>query len=69
MTDAARLQHRLDRIAQAHAKDVDDHGGTFGDCAECDRPWPCPTYVWATTDRNSLAAPWNPAHDGGDGTT
>jgi hypothetical protein len=58
-----KLRYRLARIAEAHVKDVDEHGGTFGDCAECDQPWPCPTYVWATTDRDALAAPWHPTED------
>lgn len=53
---------RLERIAQAHRKHVDHHGGTWGECAECGEQWPCPTYVWATTDRSPLAA-WDPADD------
>lgn len=54
---------RLDRIAQAHAKEVLEHGLTSGDCTECGWSWPCPTYVWATTDRDSVVDPWNPADD------
>lgn len=50
------------RIAAAHRKYVDNHGGTDGDCAECGHVWPCPTYVWATTDRTSVD-PWNPIDD------
>jgi len=53
---------RLERIAEAHCKQVDDHGGTTGDCNECGWTWPCPTYVWSTSDRDSLAT-WNPADD------
>jgi len=50
------------RIAEAHSKHVDEHGGTMGACNECSWHWPCPTYVWATTDRNYLAC-WDPADD------
>lgn len=52
----------IDRIAEAHRKNVDEHGGTSGDCNECGWSWPCPTYVWATSDRDSLAC-WNPSDD------
>lgn len=53
---------RLGRIADAHRKDVDEHGGTFGLCVECGWAHPCPTYVWATTDRD-LNATWDPRDD------
>ncbi|MEE4540968.1 hypothetical protein V2S66_03170 [Streptomyces sp. V4-01] len=53
---------RLDRIAEAHVKHIDAHGGTTGDCVECGEQWPCPTNVWATTDRNPDAT-WDPADD------
>lgn len=56
------LAARLARIAQAHTQHVDQHGGTTGDCTECGEPSPCPTSVWATTDRDPLAA-WDPADD------
>ncbi|WP_432091054.1 hypothetical protein [Streptomyces sp. NRRL F-5630] len=59
---------RLARIAEAHSKDAASGGMTSGDCAECGHPWPCPTYTWATTDRDPLAT-WDPADDetpGGD---
>lgn len=56
------LDGRLERIAQAHHKYVDASGGTWGRCTECDLVWPCPTYVWATDDRNFLQ-PWDPADD------
>jgi hypothetical protein len=52
----------LERIAEAHRKNVDQHGGTDGMCSECNRRWPCPTYVWASSPRDSLAC-WNPADD------
>lgn len=52
----------LDRIAEAHHKHVDQHGGTSGDCNECGWTWPCPTYTWATSDRDPLAC-WNPRDD------
>ncbi|MFF5778131.1 hypothetical protein ACFY7Y_14420 [Streptomyces virginiae] len=56
---------RLARIAEAHAKDETAHGMTSGYCNDCEQRWPCPTYVWATTDRNTLAA-WDPADDEAD---
>lgn len=45
-----RVEQRMARIAEAHQKAVDEHGGTWGDCAECGHAWPCPTYRWATED-------------------
>ncbi len=56
------VQTRLYRIAYAHQKYFDGHGGTDGDCHECGHVWPCPTFVWATTDR-SVLDPWNPMDD------
>ncbi|WP_319052656.1 hypothetical protein [Streptomyces europaeiscabiei] len=53
---------RLARIAEAHSKDVGEGGLTSGDCTECGHPHPCPTYTWATTDRDPLAT-WDPADD------
>jgi hypothetical protein len=53
---------RLARIAGAHSKQVDSHGGTDGYCVECDETWPCPTWTWATTDRDPNAT-WDPADD------
>lgn len=53
---------RLARIAEAHSKDVGPGGLTSGDCTECGHAWPCPTYTWATTDRDPLAT-WDPADD------
>lgn len=60
--ELTRLQDRLDRIAEAHTKQVDRHGGTWGVCCECDHKWPCPTNVWATTDRDFLNC-WDPADE------
>lgn len=60
--DVDNVQVRLDRIADAHQKYVDALGGTDGECRECRDFWPCPTYVWATTDRVSTD-PWNPRDD------
>lgn len=54
---------RLARIAEAHHKHVDQHGGTYGECNECNQSWPCPTYDWATTERHHLAT-WDPRDDG-----
>jgi hypothetical protein len=53
---------RLGRIAEAHSEHLGDGGFTFGDCNECGHVWPCPTYAWATTDRDPLAT-WDPADD------
>jgi hypothetical protein len=50
---------RLARIAQAHVKYVGPAGLTSGLCVECELPWPCPTYVWATEDRDACAT-WHP---------
>lgn len=53
---------RLSRIAQAHKKDVDEHGGTHGLCVECYQTWGekgCPTYRWATEDLDVLGT-WDP---------
>jgi hypothetical protein len=43
---------RLARIAEAHRKHVGPAGLTSGNCLECAEGWPCPTYTWATTDRD-----------------
>lgn len=53
---------RLSRIAQAHVKDTDEHGGSNGICVECYQVYPCPTVVWATKDRDVLAT-WDPVDD------
>ncbi|MFK0182345.1 hypothetical protein ACIQVR_41045 [Streptomyces xanthochromogenes] len=53
---------RLARIAAAHSKHEGEGGLTSGDCGECGCTWPCPTYVWATSDRDPLAT-WDPADD------
>lgn len=53
---------RLGRIADAHRPHTAEGGTTSGDCNECGEPSPCPTYVWATTDRDPLAT-WDPADD------
>lgn len=53
---------RLARIAEAHSKHEGAGGLTSGDCNECGYRWPCPTYTWATTDRDPLAT-WDPADD------
>ncbi|MEH0586191.1 hypothetical protein QA942_19725 [Streptomyces sp. B21-106] len=53
---------RLARIAEAHSKHVGEGGLTDGSCAECGELDPCPTRIWATTDRDPLAT-WDPADD------
>lgn len=60
----ADLSDRLARIAGAHAKDIGEAGLTSGCCSECGYSWPCPTYVWATEDRDPNAC-WDPADDDG----
>lgn len=59
---SATPEARLARIAEAHHKHVDEHGGTYGLCNECDQMHPCPTYVWATTERDTLNC-WDPNDD------
>jgi hypothetical protein len=58
--DAPR--YRLSRIAEAHTTIVLSNGTTNGLCGECDHPWPCPTYTWATEQRGGLH-PWNTIDD------
>ncbi|WP_251054063.1 hypothetical protein [Streptomyces sp. ISL-66] len=53
---------RLARIAQGHSKDQSTGGMTSGLCDECEQRWPCPTYAWATTNRDVLAT-WDPGDD------
>jgi hypothetical protein len=59
------VEQRMQRIAEMHAKQVDEHGGTTGDCNECGWAWPCPTYAWANRDstRDALFSPWDPSDD------
>ena len=54
---------RIQKIAQMHEKCVDSRGGTYGECNECGRSWPCPTYAWATTAREYILDCWDPADD------
>lgn len=58
----ASERERLAAIAQAHCKEVVAHGMTSGYCVECGALWPCPTWAWASTDRDSMAC-WDPADD------
>jgi hypothetical protein len=55
-------QARLGRIAEAHRKSVGPGGLTNGLCTECGYPDPCPTHIWATTERDPLAT-WDPDDD------
>lgn len=55
-------RNRLARIAEAHSSDSAPSGLTSGNCTECGHHWPCPTYTWATTDRDPLAT-WDPNDD------
>ena len=56
---------RLDRIAYMHRKNVDEHGGTTGECTECGWQWPCPTYDWARddSDRDPALSYWDRSDD------
>lgn len=60
--DPSNESMRLARIAEGHSKNLTAGGMTSGDCDECGWSWPCPTYVWATTDRE-YSSVWNPADD------
>lgn len=54
---------RLARIAKAHLPPrnlVTDR--VLRECRECTWQWPCPTYVWATEERDA-SLPWDPAGD------
>lgn len=62
MRDRVYLYGVRRRMAEAHEQGQASGGLVSGACVECGNPWPCPSYVWATTDRN-LLAPWNPADD------
>lgn len=50
-------------IAAHHHKDIDRVGGSWGVCVECGHSWPCPTFVWATEERDPYLSPWDPADD------
>lgn len=60
------LVARLRRIAEAHVRYPLVAGLSNGCCGECDLRWPCPTYVWATTERDATLDTWDPG-DGGSG--
>ena len=53
---------RLARIAEAHVAEQLPGGLVSGLCVECEQRYPCPTRVWATTDRDVLAT-WDPEDD------
>lgn len=53
---------RLGRIAAAHVPETLPGGLVTGLCVECEQRYPCPTYTWATTERDPLAT-WDPADD------
>lgn len=59
---AGSAEGRLARIAEGHEKNQYAGGLTDGECAECGWPHPCPTFIWATTERDPLA-PWNARDD------
>lgn len=50
---------RLLRIAQAHSQIQMSGGIVSGYCSECDRVWPCPTFIWSTHNRDVLDT-WDP---------
>lgn len=58
------IERRMHRIADRHHKQVTTGGLTDGSCNECGWEWPCPTYVWATSDtRDPTLDTWDPADD------
>jgi hypothetical protein len=44
------LRECLGRIVDVHVKRVDEHGGTWGECQECEQPWPCLTWRIASNE-------------------
>lgn len=52
----------LANIASAHQQGTGPVGMVDGFCVECTWAWPCPTYLWASGERDPLS-PWNPADD------
>lgn len=61
-TPRSTSEERMARIAEAHTPKAGPGGFTDGLCPECNWNDPCPTKVWATTDREVLG-PWDPADD------
>jgi hypothetical protein len=55
-------EDRLARIAAAHVPETFPGGLVSGLCVECEQRYPCPTRVWASTERDPLAT-WDPADD------
>lgn len=62
MVAPVSAEDRLARIAESHRPLTGIAGFVDGDCRECGWRHPCPTYVWATTDRDVLAT-WDPRDD------
>jgi hypothetical protein len=60
--ELVKADQRLTRIGRAHSKNVGAGGLTSGLCIECGESDPCPTKIWATTDRHPLAV-WDPADE------
>lgn len=54
---------RLARIAEAHSKHIGQGGMTSGLCNECYHTHPCPTYVWATEERDPNFNTWDPSDE------
>jgi hypothetical protein len=43
----------------------DAAGGVTGFCSECERKWPCPTYLWTFDSLNGgpdILQAWEPEH-------
>jgi hypothetical protein len=53
---------RLSAIASAHARETGPAGMVGDYCIECERRWPCPTYLWANGDRDTNRC-WDPNDD------
>jgi len=52
----------LAAIARAHTQEIGQGGRTSGECVECGCPYPCPTFLWATGERQADDC-WDPADD------
>lgn len=60
--DLMAAQAYLSAIAQTHVQGSPGGGTVDGFCMECDRPWPCPTNLWATGQRQATDC-WHPDDD------
>lgn len=54
----------LARIAEAHRQGTAEVGMVSGTCVECMWDCPCPTYLWATGQRDPALDTWEPEREG-----